>query len=182
MKLLEQARQLARTKHFSIRTEKAYVYWIARYIRFHGLPHPNTMAAPEVETFLTHLAVAGHVSASTHMLRGALLTCIWKSVYYDGNAQRRELACARDHACLKSWFAMAMSGHVRSWQVFECFRVSCPVAENVRKCHALDVFLTDSGPELRSRQAMQQPTGNIVVFNGPVPFVARAQVRNLGRT
>ena len=74
MKLLVQVAQLARTKHFSIRTEKAYVYWIARYIRFNGVRHPGTLGAPEVETFLTHLAVDGHVSASTqNQALGALL-------------------------------------------------------------------------------------------------------------
>src|SRR5262249_44871476 len=39
--------------------------WAERFIRFHGLRHPNTMGAPEIELFLTHLAVNGHVSAST---------------------------------------------------------------------------------------------------------------------
>src|SRR5262249_27272581 len=74
MKLLDQVRHLARVKHFSYRTEQAYVYWIERYIRFHGIKHPNTMAAPEVEQFLTHLAVAGRVAASTqNQALGALL-------------------------------------------------------------------------------------------------------------
>ena len=65
MKLFEQVRQLARVKHFSYRTEQCYLHWIERYIRFHGIRHPNTMGAPEAEAFLTHLAVAGNVSAST---------------------------------------------------------------------------------------------------------------------
>lgn len=74
MKLLEQCRQTARVKHFSYRTEKTYLYWIERYIRFHGVRHPNTLGAPEVEAFLTHLAVEGHVAASTqNQALGALL-------------------------------------------------------------------------------------------------------------
>jgi integron integrase len=74
MKLLDQVRQALRVRHYSLRTEKAYVYWIERFIRHHGIRHPNTMAAPEVEAFLTHLAVAGHVSASTqNQALGALL-------------------------------------------------------------------------------------------------------------
>jgi integron integrase len=74
MKLLDQVRHLARAKHLAYRTEKAYVYWIERYIRFHGIKHPNTMAAPEVEAFLTDLAVKGRVAASTqNQALGALL-------------------------------------------------------------------------------------------------------------
>jgi site-specific recombinase XerD len=74
MKLLDQVRQTLRTRHMSIRTERVYVYWIERYIRFHGIRHPNTMGTPEVEQFLTHLAVEGRVSASTqNQALGALL-------------------------------------------------------------------------------------------------------------
>jgi site-specific recombinase XerD len=74
MKLLEQVRQIARVKHFSYRTEQCYVYWITRYIRHHEVRHPNTMGTSEVEAFLTHLAVAGNVSASTqNQALGALL-------------------------------------------------------------------------------------------------------------
>jgi hypothetical protein len=53
MKLLEKLRQLARAKHFSYRTEHDHVYWAERYIRFHGIKHPNTMGTAEVEQFLT---------------------------------------------------------------------------------------------------------------------------------
>lgn len=64
-KLLDQVCDLIRTKHYSLATEKAYISWIKRYIRFHGLKHPKDMREPEIESFLTHLAVKGHVSAST---------------------------------------------------------------------------------------------------------------------
>jgi integron integrase len=74
MKLLDQLRHVARVKHFSYRTEQCYAYWAERYIRFHGIRHPNGMGAAEVEQFLTHLAVAGRVSASTqNQALGALL-------------------------------------------------------------------------------------------------------------
>jgi integron integrase len=65
MKLLEQCRQTARVKHFSYRTEQTYVYWIERFIRFHGIRHPAEMGTAEVEAFLTDLAVAGRVAAAT---------------------------------------------------------------------------------------------------------------------
>jgi integron integrase len=64
-KLLERVRHACRVRHFSIRTEAAYHDWIERFIRFHGIRHPNTMAEPEVNAFLTHLAVERNVAAST---------------------------------------------------------------------------------------------------------------------
>src|SRR3954469_6740561 len=74
MKLLDRVRHAARVKHFSYRTEQCYVYWAERYIRFHGIRHPDTMGEPEIEAFLTDLAVNGQVSASTqNQALGALL-------------------------------------------------------------------------------------------------------------
>ena len=64
-RLLDQVRDKLRVKHYSIRTEQTYVDWIKRYIFFHGKRHPKDMGAPDVEAFLTHLAVAGKVSAAT---------------------------------------------------------------------------------------------------------------------
>ena len=53
------------SRHFSIRTEDAYAAWAERFIRFHGIRHPDTMSEPEVNAFLTHLAVERNVAAST---------------------------------------------------------------------------------------------------------------------
>src|SRR3954469_14406366 len=64
-KLLDRVRQACRVRHYSIRTEDAYHDWAERFIRFHGIRHPQEMAEPEVNAFLTHLAVEGHVAAST---------------------------------------------------------------------------------------------------------------------
>ena len=64
-KLLDRVRDAIRRKHYSIRTEQAYVRWVKRYILFHGKRHPKDMGAPEIETFLTHLAVEDRVAAST---------------------------------------------------------------------------------------------------------------------
>ncbi len=80
MKLLEQVRQAARVKHLSYRTEKAYVYWAERYIRFHGIRHPNLMGTAETEQFLTHLAVEEHVSASTQNQALAALLFLYQDV------------------------------------------------------------------------------------------------------
>ena len=64
-KLLDSVREALRTRHYSLRTETAYVGWIRRYIRFHGLRHPRDLGEAEVTAFLTHLAVGEGVSAST---------------------------------------------------------------------------------------------------------------------
>lgn len=76
-KLLDQVRDKLRVKHYSIRTEQTYVDWIKRYIFFHGKRHPQEMGARAVEAFLTHLAVAGKVAASTQIGSGRAtrLTC-----------------------------------------------------------------------------------------------------------
>jgi integron integrase len=64
-RLLDRVRQAARLKHYSIRTEEAYVSWVRRYVRFHGTRHPQEMGMQEVESFLTDLAVHKRVAAST---------------------------------------------------------------------------------------------------------------------
>ena len=65
IKLLDQVREVIRFKHLSIRTEEAYVDWIKQFIFFHQKRHPKEMGAAEIEAFLTHLAVARNVAAST---------------------------------------------------------------------------------------------------------------------
>jgi len=64
-RLLEQLRDEIRFRHYSIRTEQAYLGWVKRFILFHGKRHPRDMGAEEVTRFLTHLAVQGNVAAST---------------------------------------------------------------------------------------------------------------------
>ena len=64
-KLLEQARDKIRLKHYSFRTEQAYLHWIKEYILFHKKRHPLDMGKSEVSQFLTHLAVNRKVAAST---------------------------------------------------------------------------------------------------------------------
>ncbi len=56
-KLLDQVREAIRLKHYSYRTEQTYVQWIRCYILFHDKRHPQEMGVPEIEAFLTHLAV-----------------------------------------------------------------------------------------------------------------------------
>ena len=64
-KLLDCAREILRLKHYSIRTEEAYIGWIRRYIIFHRKRHPKDMGVSEIEAFLSHLAVDGNGAGST---------------------------------------------------------------------------------------------------------------------
>ena len=64
-KLLDQVRQAIRTRHYSLKTEEAYVGWIKRFIFFHNTRHPLEMAEAEVSQFLSNLATDRHVSAAT---------------------------------------------------------------------------------------------------------------------
>ena len=72
-KLLDQIRNKLRVKHYAIRTEEQYLHWIKRYILFQGKRHPKDMSAAQIEAFLTNLAVAGKVSASTRIASDVML-------------------------------------------------------------------------------------------------------------
>ena len=79
-KLLDQVRGKIRLKHYSIRTEQAYVDWIRRFILHFGKRHPRELGAAEVEAFLTHLAVAGKVAASTQNQAKSALLFLYREV------------------------------------------------------------------------------------------------------
>jgi len=79
-KLLDQVRNRCRLRHLALSTEHAYVGWIRRYILFHRKRHPLEMGAPEVSAFLTHLAVAGRVSASTQNQALSALLFLYRQV------------------------------------------------------------------------------------------------------
>lgn len=80
MKLLDQVRQSIRLKGYSIRTEKAYVSWIKRFILFHGKRHPDDMGKPEIEAFLSNLVLKGKVSASTQNQAFNAIIFLYKQV------------------------------------------------------------------------------------------------------
>ena len=82
-RLLDQMRECIRYKHYSLRTEKAYLFWVRRFIRFHALRHPKTMGAPEVELYLTHLATVAKVSPSTHKQALAAILFLYREVLCD---------------------------------------------------------------------------------------------------
>jgi len=84
-KLLDQLADVLRAKHYSYRTEQAYISWVRgpwvrRFILFHNKRHPREMGAVEIEQFLTHLAVEGRVSASTQTQALCALLFLYKYV------------------------------------------------------------------------------------------------------
>jgi integron integrase len=79
-KLLDRARDLIRVKHYSIRTEQTYLHWMKEFILFHNKRHPAEMGAPELEAYLTHLAVERHVAPSTQNVAMQSILFLYREV------------------------------------------------------------------------------------------------------
>lgn len=79
-KLLDRLREGLRSRHYSRRTEQAYCHWVRRFIFFHKLRHPADMAEPEINAFLTYLAVKEKVSASTQNQALSALLFLYRKV------------------------------------------------------------------------------------------------------
>ena len=77
-RLLQRVRSVLRTRRYSTRTEEAYVAWIRRYVRFHGLRHPSELGPRDVATFLSHLATVERVSASTQNQAASALLFLYR--------------------------------------------------------------------------------------------------------
>ena len=78
-RLLDQLRERLRYCHYSLSTERSYVYWVRAFVRFHGLRHPRVMAGAEVESFLSWLANHG-AAVSTHKQALAALIFLYERV------------------------------------------------------------------------------------------------------
>jgi len=79
-RLLDQMRERLRYMHYSLRTEKTYLFWVRWFIRFSGLRHPRDMGQPEVETFLTMLANERKVAPATHRQALSAILYLYKEV------------------------------------------------------------------------------------------------------
>ena len=88
-RLLDRVRHAIRVRHYSIRTEEAYVGWIRRFILFHCNRHPVELGAPDISRFLTALAVERHVSASTQNQALAALLFLYRAQYSATRWRRR---------------------------------------------------------------------------------------------
>src|SRR2546427_7111236 len=78
--LLDELRNGIRVRHYSRRTEEAYVGWVKRFILFNKKRHPRETGMSEVQTFLTHLAVERHVSASTQTQALSAILFLYRDV------------------------------------------------------------------------------------------------------
>ena len=81
-KLLDLVRNTIRLKHYSIRTERAYIDWVKRFILFHHKRHPASMGGPEIRAFLSYLAVEGRVAASTQTQALSALVFLYREVLH----------------------------------------------------------------------------------------------------
>ena len=79
-RLLEEVRKRLQLKHYSLRTEQAYLYWIRRYIRASGRKHPRELDGVAIEAFLSSLATRDHVAASTQNQALSALLFLYREV------------------------------------------------------------------------------------------------------
>ena len=80
VRLLDQVRERLRYLHYSLKTERAYVYWVRWFVRHGGLRHPRDLGQAEVEAFLSMLATERQVSVSTHRQALSALLFLYKEV------------------------------------------------------------------------------------------------------
>ena len=120
-KLLERVRAAVRMKHYSRRTEQAYVHWIRRFIVFHHKKHPSTMGASEIGAFLSWLAVQRRVSASTQNQALSAVLFLYREVLgmlpltrKRANLDRRNpLGCIVDYADARRAFCASSASRFR---------------------------------------------------------------------
>lgn len=79
-KILDLVRESIRLKHYSIRTEEAYVNWIKRYILFHNKKHPVDLSEVHIRKYLSHLAVKQKVAASTQNQALNAIVYLYKNI------------------------------------------------------------------------------------------------------
>ena len=99
-KLLDQVRTAIRLRHYSIRTEEAYVQWVRRFILYHKKRHPREMGADEIRPYLSHLAADENVAAATQNVALAALLFLYREVGDESadllRAQLRRVALAAE--------------------------------------------------------------------------------------
>lgn len=94
-KLLEQMRDALRARHYSLRTEEAYVQWVRRFIIFHDKRHPQEMGVEEINQFLSALAVAHRVAASTQNQALSAVLFLYKAVLHQDLGRIEDVVRAR---------------------------------------------------------------------------------------
>jgi len=98
--LITQMQHALRARHYSRRTEQTYCQWVRRFIRFHSLRHPAEMAEPELNAFVTHLAVTEKVSASTQTQALSAVLFLYRHVLHREVGELADLVRAQRPARL----------------------------------------------------------------------------------
>lgn len=184
MRITQQLRRTLRTRHYSHRTEQAYVYWLRRFVRFHRLRNPAEMAEAEVAAFLTSLAVEEHVSASTQNQAMGALLYFYRHVLGRRLGELRELARAkrpqRLPAVLTPGEVRAVLAHLEgdAWLV-----ASLLYGSGLRLMEALTLRVKDvdlERLEVRVRQA-KGAKDRVTVLPSSLRGALRAHLEAVGR-
>ena len=112
-KLLDQVRNRLRVKNYAYSTEKSYIHWIRRYILFHNKTHPMNMGTPEIEAFVTHLAIHENVSPSTQNQALCALLFLYNHVLH------KEIATPQPLWAKKSQRLPVVLTRDEAWQVID---------------------------------------------------------------
>jgi hypothetical protein len=112
-RLLDQARDLFRTLHYSYRTEQQYLFWIRRFIILHDKRHPASMGAFEVEALLTHLEVDRKVSACAQNQALAAILVVYRKVLEVGLPHALGRKCQNAHRGASTSTRIRYSGTFR---------------------------------------------------------------------
>jgi integron integrase len=99
-KLLDQVREAIRVRHYSRRTEDAYVRWVLRFVKFHGTRHPAELGNTEIEDFLSHLATRRRVAAATQNQALNALVFLYRDVLKEPFPDLEEVVRAKRPARL----------------------------------------------------------------------------------
>ena len=125
-RLLDQLRERLRYLHYSLQTEKAYLYWVRFFIRWHGrggvMRHPRDMGAAEVEDFLNMITNERQVSPFTHnqALRAVLFQLLSARAVWDADAKAGRVAVETPHALDRKYPKCAQGGSRRHGQPAGC--------------------------------------------------------------
>jgi site-specific recombinase XerD len=106
-KLLEQMRDAIRLKHYACRAKKTYVDWVYRFIIFQNKRHIKDMGAPEIEAFLTHLAMEKRVAASTQNRALSALLFLYRYVLHQDIGTEIDAVRAKSSRYLLTVFSQA---------------------------------------------------------------------------
>ena len=96
-RLLDEVRSAIRVRHYSIRTEEAYVQWIRRFILHHGKRHPRDLGPDEIAQFLGHLATVREVGPATQNQAKSALLFLYRIVMGVDLPWLDEIVAAKDN-------------------------------------------------------------------------------------